>query len=131
MSKFITTIPVDLDSVLKLLPSGAFLERVSFNGRGVDVVWDHRPFHTGLDFPVPFGTEDLIAKKLPAKVRLKHSTPKAFGVNALNAQASTPVAQGNHGSPSGSQPSLVILPATDARTRETKAVAGKRAKGGK
>src|ERR1043165_5110424 len=71
MSKFFTAIPVDVEAVTKLLPQGAFVEAIRWNAqaRQVEIVWDHDPFYTGLDFAASYSSEELAGGKRPNFIR--------------------------------------------------------------
>jgi hypothetical protein len=67
MSKFKTTIPVDVEQVKKLLPPGAHLDGVTFDAgnNSVEVRWQHDGFRTPLDHAVEYPLAKLIAQNLP------------------------------------------------------------------
>jgi len=77
MSKFKTSIPVDVDSIKKLLPAGSFLHGVSWDAQrsAVDVLWEHDDLKTGRDFPADYSLEKL-------KAEIKIAPPVATGVAA-------------------------------------------------
>lgn len=54
MSKFKTTVLVDIAAVKAMLPAGASVTAVTLNAdlTGVDVLWEHDNFHTPYTFPV-------------------------------------------------------------------------------
>lgn len=70
MSKFKTSIPVDVASVLETLPAGHYLHGVTWNAADgcVDVVWEHDAFVTQRDFPLAFPATDLKDRTRPEGV---------------------------------------------------------------
>jgi len=71
MSKFFTPIAVDVKAISKLLPEGAFIEAIRWNSiaNQIEMVWDHGPYYTGLDFPGDFALTHLEKGTVPAYVR--------------------------------------------------------------
>lgn len=80
MSKFVTTIAVDVKGVLQALPARGTPLDVRFNPEAstVEVEWDDDDFETGYTFPVEFPLELLKAGRLPKNVRTRKGyEPKA------------------------------------------------------
>lgn len=77
MSKFKTTIPVDVAAVKKLLPAGAFFDGVSFDDEtnSVEVRWQHDPFKTPFDHAIEFPIEHLQAGEVPSFVKAEKRVP--------------------------------------------------------
>lgn len=71
MSLFSTSIKVDLKTVLKQLPAGAFVHQVGWDVEQGEVVilWECERFHSGLTVPIALPVEDLKMRKLPEGVR--------------------------------------------------------------
>jgi hypothetical protein len=70
MSKFVTSIPVDVEAIKRSLPPGAFFHHVQA-GVGlerVEVVWEHEGLKTPWDYPLEFPAALLGTKQLPAGV---------------------------------------------------------------
>lgn len=73
MSKFVTSIPVDVESVRKLLPAKAFFIGLKFNAESsaVELSWEDdnlvTPYTDAIEFPV----EALKNRQLPKLVRLR------------------------------------------------------------
>ena len=67
MSKFKTSIPVDVEAIKKLLPAGAFLHGVEWDEeqKDVNIIWEHEGLVTGRDYPLEFPRENLEKQKLP------------------------------------------------------------------
>ena len=61
MSKFVTSIPVDVAAVKALLPPNSFLHGVTFNAEtsSVDVTWENDAHKTPYTFPVPMSVPAL------------------------------------------------------------------------
>lgn len=73
MSKFKTSIPVDLDAIKKALPARSFINSVEFDGDRVSVQWENDDFKTPYTFPVEW--QDLSA--IPAGVCDLKNAPAA------------------------------------------------------
>lgn len=94
MSKFLTSIPVDVDSVTKALPAGSYLHKVEYNEdtKAVDVVWDCDAFVTPFDHPVEFPVAKLQAlQTAPAPI----PEPAADATNTGEAPANAPAENQN------------------------------------
>lgn len=61
MSKYKTSIQVDVQSVKELLPAAAYVHGLKWNPEtsSVEVVWDHDAFKTPYDYPVEMTVEEL------------------------------------------------------------------------
>ncbi len=70
MSSFVTSIPVDVAAVKRLLPARHFLEAVTFDPikQSVDVVWSSPDLVTPFSTPQPFPVQALHDQALPAGV---------------------------------------------------------------
>jgi len=82
VSAFRTVLPVDLDSVKRLLPKDHTIEKVVFDQAAsqIVVIWQTSAIDTPYTFPLDFTAADLEAKKLPqhaklAERRVKPSVP--------------------------------------------------------
>lgn len=64
MSKFKTTIPVDVEAVRRLLPPGSYVDDVVFDDAGeqVELHWQHDAFKTPFDHAVEFSVDRLQAE---------------------------------------------------------------------
>lgn len=88
MSKFITSISVDLPSVVKALPAGSYLHAVRLNPvtSVVEVEWEHDAFKTPWTFCTEFPLGDLLGKRTPKGISLVRRVPtpeqKVIGVKA-------------------------------------------------
>ena len=106
MSKFYTSIKVDLGEAAKLLPNGSYLDAVHLvmdslaavslaedaprvGSRPVmcevRIFWEHAPFESGRDFAIVFPAKDLKEGKLPRGVRIRKTStglPAKAGVPA-------------------------------------------------
>ncbi|MDE2099810.1 MAG: hypothetical protein KGL39_21335 [Patescibacteria group bacterium] len=75
MSNFVTTLKVDLQSVISALPQGAFVDSITWNPalERLEVAWQHDDLETGLTVATEFPQEDLKRKLLPkgAKMRVR------------------------------------------------------------
>jgi len=71
MSKFKTSIPVDVESIKKLLPEGAYLHGVEWDKQqsDVNILWEHDKFVTPHDFATEFPRANLEQEKLPDGVK--------------------------------------------------------------
>ena len=73
MSKFKTSIAVDVAAVKELLPEGSFLHGVNWDAKHgtVDLLWEHEKILTGRDFPVEFPAAVLHGQQqLPEGIRV-------------------------------------------------------------
>jgi hypothetical protein len=72
MSKFSTTIPVDIASIIAKLPQDNFIHSVSLNAdnSGVEIVWESSKFVTPVTFPTEFPVKDIEKKVLPKGVKI-------------------------------------------------------------
>ncbi len=70
MSKFKTSIPVDVKGVMALLPKGVHVHKTLFNAEAqtVEIEWDHDAFRTPVTFAVEFPAENIRTGKLPTGV---------------------------------------------------------------
>lgn len=64
MSKFRTTIPVDIERITKALPARSFVNEVTFDGENVIVQWENDDYSTAFTYAVEWS--DLA--ELPAGV---------------------------------------------------------------
>jgi hypothetical protein len=79
MSKFFTSIAVDVESVKKLLPEGSVFERMVWNSRAsaIEIYWENEAFKTPFDHARAFPVTDLVGQRLPPDVILDPSWRKA------------------------------------------------------
>ncbi len=72
MSYFTTPIPIDLESVKKLLPTGSDILGVEWNPTEsrIDLRWSNERLKTPFTFDHHFPLDSLKAKKLPEKTQL-------------------------------------------------------------
>jgi len=77
MSKFITTLPVDLAGVVKSLPAGSYLHAVRLNPvtSVVEIEWEHDAFRTPWTFGADFPLADLQGRKVPKHVTVVRRVP--------------------------------------------------------
>ncbi len=71
MSKFITSIPIDVESIKGKLPKGCFIHSISWNAEKskLEITWEHHKLVTPYTFPVEFPVYNL-SGKLPKDVRV-------------------------------------------------------------
>lgn len=76
MSKFKTSIAVDVEAIKKLLPDGAFIHGVEWDEveGDVNILWEHEKLVTGRDFPIEFPITNLEVKKLPKGIEMLRSS---------------------------------------------------------
>jgi hypothetical protein len=88
MSKFKTSIPVDVDSIKGALPKGAFIEGVTWNqdAGAVELRWSHGAFKTPFDYAVEFTPDDLLSHNPPKGVRVDIVRLRACGAGGAGAQ---------------------------------------------
>ena len=75
MSKFVTSIPVDVDIVIASLPERSFVHSVTLlrppagGPTSIEIVWDNDALKTAYTFPLPYPLEKLLGKTVdkPAK----------------------------------------------------------------
>ncbi len=74
MSKFKTSIPVDVAGVKQLLPEGSHIDGVTFDESAgtVSVHWQHDRFRTPFDHAVEFPMPNLERAQVPKGVKLLH-----------------------------------------------------------
>ena len=85
MSKFSTSLPTKLDTLLKSLPINSTVHSITLNEDTHDIVveWENSMFETGLTVPIDFPLDDLKAKLapkgawLPGKKKPGTLSPKA------------------------------------------------------
>lgn len=84
MSKFKTTLPIQVNELVATLPRGCAVLEIKLREdlRGVDVIWDHDKFHTGFTFPVDCPDPSnppvkLAPSPLPPETALASSEPAA------------------------------------------------------
>lgn len=93
MSKFVTTIPVDVHGVLALLPKRATPLDVRFDPEleVVAVEWDDDDLVTPFTFPLEYSIERLKADQLPEKTVLRNGAPaKSAGGKKFTLQKAKP-----------------------------------------
>lgn len=72
MSKFVTTLHIDLTQITKNLPKGALVEKVRLDAKNnVEVLWDCDALVTPYQFHVEFPLKNLVEKELPGGVKQK------------------------------------------------------------
>lgn len=73
MSKFLTSITVDVESVRKLLPAKAFQGEIRFNPAlsTIEILWEDDNLVTPFTFATEFPLEALKERKIPAGVKLR------------------------------------------------------------
>lgn len=120
MSKFKTTIPVDLDGVLSKLPKGSAVLGITLreDKKAVEVVWDHDQFRTPYTFPVD--CPDPENPPVTAPTKPEPEPAPASGQEADSVSQPEPVAAdaapvSGQGADSPSQPQA---PAADAPARQ-------------
>lgn len=71
MSKFLTPIPVDIQSIADLLPTRASVLNVRFNRElaQVEIEWDDDDLNTGYTFAHPYPSDALLSGDLPQGVK--------------------------------------------------------------
>lgn len=114
MSKFKTSIPVDVDAIKKLLPEGAYVHGVEWDEeqKDVNVLWEHDAFKTPVDFPVEFPRVNLEEQKLPEGVTLRK--PEGAEVPPANKplpEGTPPAAAGTDGTNRTDEPPASAEPA--------------------
>lgn len=102
MSKFKTSIPVDVEAIKNGLPARSFVHGVAFDGQSVTVEWENDHFKTpytfSVDWPdlnkVPAGVRDITpgapcepAKKAPDVTRQQMLSPSQIKGKADDAAA--------------------------------------------
>lgn len=82
MSAFVTEIPVDIESVRKLLPQDSDFEGIAWNAakKCVEMKWSNRRLQTPFSFYLPFSIELLQSGGIPAGVTPKVTPPPAVEV---------------------------------------------------
>lgn len=98
MSKFVTSIAVDVESVKKLLPGKAFFAEVRFNREAstVEIVWEDDNLVTPFTNATEFKVEFLRDRQLPKGVRLRKDVvqkPKSAAPAVAPAAGRVPVKQ--------------------------------------
>ena len=78
MSKFVTSVPVDVARLIARLPSGSYVHEVTLNAdrSAVDVLWDHDDFQTKVTFPTewpageppPAGVVTVVRERVPEPI---------------------------------------------------------------
>lgn len=71
MSNFATRIPVDVAAVKALLPNGAYIESVEFDGKAVVLKWSHHRLLTPFTTHFPYSVGELHARQLPDGVMVR------------------------------------------------------------
>ena len=91
MSRFKTTILVDVEAVKASLPKNAFIHGIRFveTPPSVELEWEHDDLKTPYTFSMEFSAADLQAKKLPADV--KYTAPAKGGTTQAKPIAAGPV----------------------------------------
>jgi hypothetical protein len=95
MSKFKTSIPVDVATIKEQLPERSFVNSVTFSGEAVVIEWENDNFKTPYTFPVEWADP----AKIPAGVHDCKNGPAPKGT------APQPAAQKMHPFVSGQQTS--------------------------
>ena len=67
MSKFSSSLPTNLDKLIKSLPANSTVHsiKLSEDGHSINVEWENGIFETGLTVPIDFPLDDLKDKALP------------------------------------------------------------------
>lgn len=74
MSKFTTTIPVDVQEVVRALPAGSSVQKINVKLEsslttasplpvGIEIIWDNDQLKTPYTFPLDFPLKKLMRKK--------------------------------------------------------------------
>lgn len=71
MSKFITILTTEIQSVLEMLPAKSHIHEVKLNEskRAVEIVWENPNLKTPYTFPVPYSLTHLSSCELPPNVK--------------------------------------------------------------
>lgn len=94
MSEFATAIPVDVEGVKKLLPTGSFIEGVEWDKDKQEVVlrWSNHKLRTPYNIPTPFPVDILKAQELPKCVKLPEAQQPAVTVTSATSKDLTKMA---------------------------------------
>lgn len=77
MSKFITSIPVDLSALRAAIPAGSWIGKAKLDESGSQITleWEHDRYNHALSIAVPFHMETLMAFGVPDGVTDRRPTP--------------------------------------------------------
>jgi hypothetical protein len=71
MSKFVTSLPLDIEAIKELLPAGSDFSSVEWNKAEsrLDFFWEHDKLKTPFTFAHPVSLEALQCEELPREIR--------------------------------------------------------------
>lgn len=94
MSKFLTTLSIDVQAVLEMLPAGSSIQdvRLTETKRAVEILWDNDNLRTPYTVPIPFPLENLngdLPKNVTKREPVKIPEPQPVTTVATETQKST------------------------------------------